>query len=210
MNAIKKYEYFTLDELKYRGYSFTFMLYEDSETYNFKSVIDRVIWLSSIENAVVKEYAYIKHDKDEGKEHYHLAVKFTKQKSVKSVLDILYLERYNPNERDVIVGSWKGILNYLIHNTKDSIKDGKYKYPEDDVISNIPHKILHLRQNKDLSEIFLDITDWIENQHTTLLYLTDVIRYCREKEDRYMMCLTDRKYNFMIMQILRERNMKLK
>lgn len=197
------YKYFNDLELKQRSYSFTFMLYPDSKEY------DTMIALTSAVSA--NKWAYILHDKDEAKPHYHLAIKFDNQRRLKDVLDLLGLWNYNPNEQNPIVHSWKGILNYLIHNTKDS-KD-KYQYPEEEVESNIPNVIYNLRNSKDNEDIFLEIVDYItgfqenkygDNPRYATIKYKNVIDFCRKQDDKYIKVFLNRSNAFILSELIKE------
>lgn len=199
---IIKYPYFTEEEIKQKGTNFALELYEKSESYDTTWVLLKIQQMAT--QGKVKEYAYILHDKDDAKPHYHICIKFNDQIRLQTVLNDLQLFNYNPNNNQVIIGKdrWYGALQYLIHNTKDS-KD-KYQYSEDDVKSNIPEIINGLRNQKDSIDIFNDIVDYIKSLDYPTY--TAVIDYCNKHSRDYMKCFMSRSNNFIFSNIIKERS----
>lgn len=194
------YKYFNKTELRKRGYTFTFVLYPDSKEYDTEFILKAV--KEYYNGGSVKDYAYILHDQD-GKNHYHVVIKYEKQKTIQTILNDYAMWNYNPNETEFIVHSWKGMLNYLIHNTKDS-KD-KYQYSEDEVISSCPEVINNLRTSKDAIDIFNDIIDFINN-YNGYITMSKVIEYCRHNDDKYLKVLLSKQYNITIYSVVKEHN----
>lgn len=207
LNTKNKYTWFTEDELKERAYTFTFVLYDDSTTYNYHVIIERLNMLSLNKNEF--KYAYIVHNKEDVKKHTHLLVKFKYQHSIKSVLDIFDLQEYNPHSdvdnMGVVVKSIKSMLKYFCHLDKRSKELGKYEYPTDDIISNIENIVNNIKNKEEYTDIFLNIIDYI-NTMEGYVTLKSVIDYCRSQDINYMYVLCDKKFNFMITQSIRERN----
>lgn len=200
---IELYKWFDEFELKRRRWSFTFVLYPETEIYNTDLILETVKELEW--KGEIKEYAYILHDKDNVKPHYHLAIKYKGQRVLKSVLDMLHLQLYNPNEQTPLVSDWKALLHYLLHDTKDTAD--KHQYNEDEVISNIPDVINGLRDKPEKIDVFLEIVDYIQNAEAHYLQYLDVINYCKQRPAIYMQVLMARNYNYAITTILKERNM---
>lgn len=103
--------------IKRRNY--TFALTQDN---------DRVI-------EIVKQYpkyAYIKHDKDNGTEHYHYYVEFPNPRSLKS----LSLELGIPENMLQQVYNKTGILEYLTHKNESD----KHHYDESEIFTNMDLK----------------------------------------------------------------------
>lgn len=205
-----KYPNFTENELTRRGYNYFIQLYPDSPDYNCKNILDLVELEALAQDSDIKQFAYIYHDKDDAEPHYHLAIKFYTNLRLKDFLDRYGLWNYNPHGSDIIVGKsnkkydrWIGCLNYLIHNTKDSLD--KYQYSEDEVISNIPETIQNLRVGKDNIDIFDDIVDYITDDNHRVTYKS-VIQYCRKKDRAYTRCFLDRTNNFIFTNLIKERN----
>ena len=79
----------------------------------------------------IKKYAYIKHDKDDGKvEHIHLmcsmAPSTTKTKTIMNKFGI------RENQIEKIKGTWDDAVDYLTHSNAPN----KYQYDSDEVVSN--------------------------------------------------------------------------
>lgn len=199
-----EYPYFTKEELSKRGYNFAFMLYPDSSTYECDRILKFIKILADDEFEDLTSYAYILHDKDDDKPHYHICIKYKNGKKIQTVLNQFQLWNYNPNDNDVIIkkGHWIGALNYLIHNTRES--KSKYQYSEDEVISNIQETINNLRVSKDKEDIFLDIYDYIKE--TPYITYTKVIEYCKSQDRNYLKCFLDRTNNFTFSNLIKERN----
>lgn len=173
-----------------------FTLYPDSVDYDTKIVLD------SIKTA--DQWAYILHDKEDAKQHYHVAIKFNNRRKLSTLIDEYGLWNYNPNNEDMFIKSWKGCLNYLIHNTKTSMN--KYQYSEDEVISNIPEVIENLRHSKDNDDIFLEICDYIIQEDYPSFQ--KVLTYCRNKDDKYIKVLVNKKYSYQIDMLIKERTFR--
>lgn len=124
-------------DVKERCNCFTLELYEESDTLQFKNIIDIV---KSINFYSCKWY-YIKHDKDYKKDgvivkpHYHLLVKLENAICIDNIIKSLVNERgtYDAIKNDFsIVKSFKGCVRYLIHYDE---KD-KYHYDLSDIVCN--------------------------------------------------------------------------
>lgn len=77
----------------------------------------------------IKDWAYILHDKDDTRFHYHIAVR------LKDSYDTKYIaEWFGIAENFVgkVKGRWSDMLKYLIHENAPN----KYQYSVDDVVSN--------------------------------------------------------------------------
>lgn len=203
-----EYEWFTDDELKERAYSFCFCLYPDSETYNTNVILNRLCFMAM--NIDEFKFAYIKHDKEDCKPHIHMIIKYKTQRSVKSVLDTFDLQRYNPHSdvenSGVVVHSFKAYLMYMCHIDKKSKNAGKHEYPTDDITSNIEPIINNLKNKPECNDVFLNIIDFI-NEQEEIVTLKKVIDYCRYNDTMYMIVLSDKRYNYMITQSIKERNL---
>lgn len=204
------YPYYTDSELSKRGYNYFLELYPDADNYNCKNILDLIELDAIADDGDVKQFAYILHDKEDAKPHYHLAVKFKTNMRLKDFLNRYGLWNYNPNGNNIIVGKsnkkmdrWIGCLNYLIHNTRDSLE--KYQYSEDEVISNIPDTIQNLRISKDNIDIFDDIVDFITDENNRITY-KKVIEFCRKRDRSYIRVFLDRTNNFVFTNLIKERN----
>lgn len=180
-----------------------FELYPDSVDYNCFRVLNAIKDLADNENHALKEYAYILHDKDEAKNHYHVCIKYKNSTRIKNILDHLGLEYYNPNNTDMIISKnhWNSALNYLIHNTNDSKE--KYHYSEDDVITNIPEVINNLRLVTDEIDVFNEIADYIDTGYNPTYQ--NVRKFCNERGRAYMKCFLNRTNSFIFSAMIKER-----
>lgn len=198
-----KYPYFTDEELQKKGWNFALMLYSISDSYNAISFIQDIEKCAEL--GVVKQYAYIYHDKDGDKPHYHICIKFCEQLRIQTFLNRFSLQNYNPNNSDIVIqkDKWLGALNYLIHNTKES-KD-KYQYSEDEVKSNITGTINNLRNKQDTIDIFNDIADFINESYCPTY--RNVLDYCRGRGNHYVKCFINRGNNYIFSNLIKERTM---
>lgn len=98
----------------------------------------------------------IKHDRDSvtdevwapplEKAHYHIIVKFVngEHPRVKNILEALGVV-YRPLEDETLwknhgvepIEEWVSMVTYLPHLTDDAIREGKYKYPLEEIVSNL-------------------------------------------------------------------------
>lgn len=151
-----------MKEDKIRSKYYTIELYEDSDNINFNDKIELIKRYN---------YAYIKHDKDGGKEHYHVVVAFPNYRYKTALCEELGIP---PNYIEP-VRSIEGMLTYLIHlNDKQ-----KYQYKIEDVIGTdkLLNQFKKCIKNNDLveEEKVLDLIKYIDNsEHLTF---TRFIKY---------------------------------
>lgn len=89
----------------------------------------------------IRAYAYILHDRDEGKEpHYHILIRTVNATTCQAVKkwfngysDILGM---NINTMVQPMHDIVSSFEYLTHSTEQAIQDGKYQYSKDLIISN--------------------------------------------------------------------------
>lgn len=95
--------------------------------------LDEIVEILESKN-VVKDYAVILHDKDEGvKPHYHIAMRFESPRKSNQIAQWFNIEE---NYVGKIKGKWQDILKYLTHeNAKE-----KYQYDEIEVVCNFDLK----------------------------------------------------------------------
>lgn len=137
-------------------------LYEESENLCFREKMEK------IKNY---DYAYIKHDKDGVKEHYHVVLDFANYRYKNAVCEEFNL----PANYVEPINSIDGMLTYLIHLNQKN----KYQYQIDEV--NGTQKTLSkfhkaLKNNGKVEEDkVMELIDYISNQE----YLTTIrfIRY---------------------------------
>lgn len=102
--------------------------------FSFYCKIDR--FADIIQNA--EHYAYILHDKDDSEPHYHLVVEYTEAKTLRSVMRRFnYTDFTQDINIKVTIGRDRTALAYyLIHETADALKDGKYLYDKNELITD--------------------------------------------------------------------------
>lgn len=147
---------------KIRSKYYTIELYDDSENLKF---------IDKIEKIKQYDYAYIKHDKDGSKEHYHVVVAFNNYRYLKAVADEFEIP-YNYIEE---IRSLDAILMYLIHLNDKS----KYQYDINDIIASegLYNKLVKAYKNNGQVEEdkILDLIEYI-NRSEYISYLS-FIRY---------------------------------
>lgn len=80
------------------------------------------------------KWAFIKHDKDEGvEEHYHVILHYEHSSRISTVANIF---DDDPERVQIWDNRWNNACGYLIHATKNSVKDGKYPYDVSEVTAN--------------------------------------------------------------------------
>lgn len=137
---------------KYR--CFTFILYEETTSYNFKDV------LFSLND--FKYYAYIRHlpEEDEKKIHYHVIIKLDNATTCEGISKRLGV----PIQHIKYVRNIRAMCRYLIHLDDDN--KIRYKY-EDVVVSKLFERKFkkHFEDLKTEEEIMQDIYNFIDNYH---------------------------------------------
>lgn len=84
--------------------------------------------------SAIKDWACILHDKDNTREHYHIAVR------LKDSYDTKYIAEWfgiGENFISKVKGRWSDMLKYLIHENAPE----KHQYPEEEVLSNFDWKV---------------------------------------------------------------------
>lgn len=99
-----------------RSKYYTIELYEESENIKFEDKIEKI---------KMYDYAYILHDKDNSKNHYHCVISFNNYRYINSVSEELEI----PINYIEPIRSLDSILMYLIHFNDKS----KYQYNFDEV-----------------------------------------------------------------------------
>lgn len=141
--------------MKTRSKYYTIELYDDSENIKFSDKIEKIKQY---------DYAYILHDKDGSKPHYHSVVAFNNYRYKSAVCEEFDIpENYVQEVRNI-----DSILMYLIHLNDKS----KYQYDLKDVVGskNLLDKLKKNLANNGLEEEnkILDLLDFIERSE----YLT--------------------------------------
>lgn len=95
-------------------------------------------WEDSVGDILQYPYAYCKHNLDKDstsehrKDHVHFILAFpntTTYNHVMKVFNKLSAEGKSALNKVEVVGNIRNVYEYLIHNTEDSKKKGKYQYP---------------------------------------------------------------------------------
>lgn len=141
-----------------KGRNFDIVLYKDSSTYEFNSVMEKAISMCNINNW---SYYYIEHDKDfETKVHTHFTIICPSNGSdftIKSIADVLgikeeYIEKKNRPKECIL---------YLAHKTKNSMD--KYQYDWHDIETNNQTKLREVFANDEELANLCIIIDYIDN-----------------------------------------------
>jgi len=161
-----------------RKRAYTIILYPDSESYNYKEILDYI-------ELNYAEYAYILHDRDiypadvkddstgqllhsKGeikKPHYHVLFKFKDGRSPSAVSKELGLEEHDLE----IIKSWKAQVRYLIHLDDED----KVQYSRSDIVSNaaLDKYLQTIKEEPDqLYELLHFIDSNVVNNPFTLMY----------------------------------------
>lgn len=77
----------------------------------------------------IKDWAFILHDKDDTREHYHIAVRLKDSYDTKYIAEWFGIAE---NFVSKVKGRWSDMLKYLIHENAPE----KYQYPQEEVFSN--------------------------------------------------------------------------
>ncbi|MCT6890217.1 MAG: Rep family protein, partial [Lactobacillus sp.] len=102
------------------------------------------------------EWAYINHNKDVDnrgqpiRAHYHVILKYENPLTIDSVASLF---QDNPQYVQVWRGRINNAYSYLIHETEDADSEGKYHYPDSDVIASFdfPARMEKIRKKIKLS-----------------------------------------------------------
>jgi len=102
----------------------------------------------------IKKYAIILHDKDDKKQHYHVALHFGRSfdsEQLKTMFDI------QENQINKIQGRWRDVILYLTHRNRKE----KYQYGINEVVSNFNYEEEISKQTRDeeVNEIISKYSD---------------------------------------------------
>lgn len=137
---------------------FMVTLWEKSDSYDTDEVIQHIIDLGY-------EYAYILHDKDDAKPHYHIVIYLGRE--VKKTLNTIYKEIGIPNKQDIEIQlSLKTALQYLIHYNNDN----KYHYSTEEVVGSLKDKLNQYINTIDEGLVVNKILNYLKDNPTTNLY----------------------------------------
>lgn len=146
-----------------RNRCFACILYEDTEIYNIKDVLDYV-------SSHFEKYAYIKHqpEEDEKKEHYHLLMYFPNKRWKSSLAKELgvpmnYFQKVQ----------FKPYLKYLIHYDNEE----KKQYSVDDVKGTLKDTLIDLLSFNKEENQFGEILLYIQSTFKPITW-TDLTYFC--------------------------------
>lgn len=100
---------------------FSFLIYPESD-------VQKKIF-NYLESVKVFKYAYILHDEDKKKEHFHVCVKTPKFQTLGSFIS--FFRPYLPNGYAEGVSNVTSLLLYFLHMTPEAIEAHKKRYPLD-------------------------------------------------------------------------------
>lgn len=179
---------------KIRSKYYTLELYNESDNIRFTDKIEK------IKNY---NYAYILHDKDNCKPHYHVVISFANYRYISAVSEELdipanYLEP---------VTSIEGMLTYLIHLNQKN----KYQYNIEEVYGSdkLLNQFKKCIKNNDLveEEKVLDLIQFIDSsEYLTftkfIKYACSIGRYDIVRRSQYLFCKIIDEHNGHILQVV--------
>lgn len=133
-------------------------------------------------NSAIKDYAYILHDKDNKKEHIHIAIR-----TIDSRQSDYVAKWFGVLENAVgrVKGKWSDMLKYLTHRNAPD----KHQYDDDEVKSNFDWKkaVAKGEENIRLDGIIEDIANGKIREYNYTQYITDreYIKYKRQIETAF-------------------------
>lgn len=152
-----------MKEENYKAYTFAFILYKDSESYDYSSVIEYIT--SNYEN-----YAYIEHkpEKDETKEHTHVIVHFDNKRYRNSISKEL-----NVPLNYIIKVNLKPYLRYLIHYDDED----KIQYTYDEVKGTMKNLLIDYTKSNSEEANFSEILLYINKTERQITF-NELTGYC--------------------------------
>lgn len=169
-------------------------LYEKSDNLQFDKVIKIV---------QKYEHAYILHDKDNAKKHYHVVLMFDNYRYIDSVCEELGI----PNNYIEAIRSIDGMLTYLIHLNQKN----KYQYSIDEVqgTSLALDKFKKALKNNGLEEEqkVIELIDYIQKEEYLTFtrfvkYSCSIGRYDIVRRSQYLFVKMIEEHNKHIMEIV--------
>ena len=150
-----------------KSYTFAFILYKDSETYNYNAVIDYI-------SSHFEKYAYIEHkaEGEDKKDHTHVLVHFENKRYKTSVAKELGIE---PNY--IIKVNLKPYLRYLIHFDNEE----KIQYDIKEVKGTLKNMLIDsIKPNSEESN-FKEIVLYISKCERKISF-QEITCYCLEND----------------------------
>ena len=116
------------------------------------------------------EWAYIRHDKDDKKPHYHLMIKNGNAQYLSYFAEKLQIPVNQFEKPKTKRNQWENMIAYLCHETPGSIKDGKTKYDPAEITANgfdaaaLIAKYIKQREKTEKRQNKIDIIEDIEQK----------------------------------------------
>lgn len=181
-------------ENKTRSKYYSIELYDESDNLRFSEKIELI---------KKYDYAYILHDKDNVKPHYHVVMAFNNYRYLNSVAEELTI----PSNYIEPVRSLDSILMYLIHlNDKSKYQ---YKLEEIQASKSLYDKLVKAYKNNGLEEEskILDLIEYIErNEYITysrfIKYGCSIGRYDIIRRSQYLFIKLIDEHNNRVMKII--------
>lgn len=180
--------------MKTRSKYYTIELYPQSDTIQFDKKIDKI---------KMYDYAYILHDKDEAKPHYHVVISFVNYRYIEAVADELDI----PINYIEPIRNLNAILTYLIHLNDSS----KYQYELKDVqaSNSLMAKLLKAYKNNGLEEEskIIELIEYIDrSEYLTytrfVKYACNIGRYDIVRRSQYLFIKIIDEHNDKILRIV--------
>lgn len=149
----------------YKSYTYSFILYKDSETYIYDEVIDHIV-------SHYDKYAYIEHEPEgeEKKKHTHVIVHFENKRYRNSVAKELGIE---PNY--IIKVNLKPYLRYLIHFDDED----KIQYDIKEVKGTLKNMLIDCTKSNSEESNFKEIVLYISKLERKISF-QELTCYCLE------------------------------
>lgn len=172
---------------------FSIVCYDESDTTDFKKIFSHIV-----DNNL--NYIYIKHDKDENKIHYHIAI-YTKQATtIKKISNLLDIKENYISIKDDYGKRYtlKNTIGYFLHYNNND----KHNYEVQDLFSN----------DYDLVNKYYDLLTGGKNETNSLKEILQFINYNKVKSISSVLdyCIdndllkTFKKYSYILNQIVKE------
>lgn len=176
---------------------FSIIAYDDSDTLEFGDILSNI----KLNNY---SYIYIKHNKDNKKTHYHIALYFSTPKTIEFVANKLLIGNNNINVTDDNNKRYtlKNTVKYFLHYDMKN----KHNYSYDEIKTNIPDTVEKyyniITGNNTESSQLNEIMQFIEINH--ILKISSVINYCIDNN----LLKTFKKYSYILNQVIIEERLK--
>ncbi len=143
------------------------IIYPESYTFDLDSVLKVA--------KGVRDYAYILHDQDDKKEHYHVMLRMQDTRNSEYIAKMLHIGH---NQVEKCKGRWSDMLAYLTHSNSPK----KHQYLPESVSSNFDWQVVAesaTKKGKRLKEITQNIVDGLcrEYNYTEFIEPDEYVQY---------------------------------